>query len=130
MSESEITESKKEETNDALNKKIEYMKRRMEHMEKCGEFTKKNYAKFMQDRDIAQSKYRSAVSSFRNELKRCKLLTRNIKNIRLEYEHENSREFSTKLIMLLEHYKDEVQDEMNKEKNDEILYSLKSLYSF
>ena len=75
-------------------------------------------------------KYIDCLSTFKTVIIRCKLLTQTIKNIRLEYEHDNNREFSTKLLMLLEHYKDDIKDEMNKEKNEDIIKIMNSVFRF
>lgn len=127
---SESTELKKDDTIDALNEKIESKNRRIKHLEETEEYFRSRDNELCIERSNISSKCHNAVSSFQIEAKRYKLLTRNIKNLRLEYEHVNSREFSTKLLMLLEHYNDEIHDEMTKENDITLLRIYKSLYSF
>ena len=72
----------------------------------------------------------NTLHTLKEEMMRCKLLTRNIKNISMEFEHENNREFTTKLKMLLEHYKDDIKDMMNKESDEYIIKVMNSVFRF
>jgi len=72
----------------------------------------------------------NTLSNLKEEMMRCKLLTRNIKNLSMEYEHENKREFTTKLKMLLEHYKDDIKDMMKEVSDEHIIKVMNSVFRF
>jgi hypothetical protein len=116
MDNTENDESKQNHLIDDLNKEIEELKKQRND----------SWRENSEHKEL----YHRTLSKLRKDMMNCKLLTRNIKNLRLEYEHENSREFSTKLLMLLEHFKDDIYDDMNKESNEGIVNIMKSIFRF
>ncbi len=115
---------------DELKKQIEDLKKDVERYRKQAYNLNETRIELNKRNGDTIGTCRHTLRTLKTEMMRCKLLTRNIKNISMEYEHENSRKFSTKLKMLLEYFKDDIKDMMNKESDKHIVEVMNSVFRF
>ena len=115
---------------DKLNKQIDKLNQQIEVLNNKVKETREEEIKQWRESSDNSMRRHNTVCKFSKEMNRYKQFTRDIKNLRLEYEHENSREFSTKLIMLLEKYKDNIKDMMKEETDEDIIEVMNSVFRF